>query len=105
MSNLLGGLQTGFMPRTGQRVDRERQNLLVRIYNLEYIAIPALQSELKQKTDSGRAQLSIDVTCIDAKQALQSTQDSLAELRKQLLALEQTPKWSLQNLARVATRR
>ncbi len=69
----------------GHRLEVERANLLSRIYNLEYIAIPALVREYQLQTTLGRPES-------DVAQALQDAQINLAILKKELLDLDPSPK-------------
>jgi hypothetical protein len=69
----------------GHRLEVERTNLLTRIYNLEYIAIPALVREYQLQAALGRPES-------DVAQALQDAQTNLAALKKELLDLDPSPK-------------
>ena len=70
------------------RESKERSSLLVRIYNLEYIAIPALQRDYQQHLEQRRDSQSMDPALRDSQQAIQLAQDSLVELKTELLNLE-----------------
>ncbi len=69
----------------GHRLEVERANLLTRIYNLEHMAIPALVREYQ-------LQVALGLPESDVAQALQDAQVNLAELKKELLDLDPSPK-------------
>jgi hypothetical protein len=70
---------------SAKRSEYARQELWNRIYVMDYIAIPALQLEYERQVDRWP---NPEATIDEAREALQLAQDNLAQLKKELRAMD-----------------